>query len=162
MVVDDSNASGAAAGFYGSVTVSKGRAPPPDERIIDMPVQTFQHINTRSVDVERTRDFYVSILGLRVGPRPPFASKGYWLYLGEDPVVHLVQRGDGDTPPPGSGNVDHVAFHTTDLDGMRSALATAGVPFRETVVPRDGTVQIFIHDPDGVRLELNFAALDGS
>ena len=44
-----------------------------------MALHAFQHVNTRSADVERTRAFYER-LGLRVGDRPPFASRGYWLY----------------------------------------------------------------------------------
>jgi catechol 2,3-dioxygenase-like lactoylglutathione lyase family enzyme len=43
-----------------------------------------------------------------------------------------------------------------DLDSTRATLTAAGVPFRETVVPRDNTVQIFIHDPDGLKIEINF------
>jgi len=121
-----------------------------------MPVAAFQHVNTRSADVERTKDFYVR-LGLRVGDRPPFASRGYWMYLGDHPVLHLVQRKDGETPLDGSGNLDHVAFQATDLEGTRRVLAEAGLSFREAVVPRDNTVQIFVRDPDGIQVELNFA-----
>ena len=121
-----------------------------------MAVRAFQHVNTRSADVERTKEFYVR-LGLRVGDRPPFASRGYWLYLGDEPVLHLVQRPDGQPHHDGSGNVDHVAFAATDLDGTRRALRDAGLPFREALVPRDNTVQIFVQDPDGLTVELNFA-----
>ena len=122
-----------------------------------MPIDGFQHINTRSADVERTRDFYVRILGLEVGDRPPFASTGYWLYLGGQPIVHLVQRNPGDTAhATGSGNLDHVAFRGVDLAGTRAALTAAGIPFREAIVPRDQTLQIFVLDPDGIKLELNF------
>ena len=121
-----------------------------------MPVDGFQHVNIRSADVERTRDFYVRVLGLRVGDRPPFSSIGYWLYLGNQAVVHLVQRGPADTAADGSGNLDHVAFRGVDLDATRQTLRAAGIPFREAVVPRDNTVQIFVHDPDGIKLELNF------
>jgi catechol 2,3-dioxygenase-like lactoylglutathione lyase family enzyme len=121
-----------------------------------MPIDGFQHVNIRTTDLERARDFYVRALGLRVGDRPPFASIGYWLYLGSQPVVHLVQLAAGDTREAGSGRVDHVAFHGVDLDGTRGALTTAGIPFREVVVPRNDTVQIFIHDPDGVKIEINF------
>jgi catechol 2,3-dioxygenase-like lactoylglutathione lyase family enzyme len=120
-----------------------------------MPVSSFQHVNTRSADVERTRDFYVR-LGFRVGDRPPFASKGYWLYLGDHPVVHLVQRKDGEAHHAGAGNVDHVAFQAVDLEGTKRALADAGLPFREAIVPRDNTVQLFVTDPDGITVELNF------
>ena len=121
-----------------------------------MAIAGFQHVNIRAADAERTRDFYVRALGLRVGDRPPFASSGYWLYLGDTPVVHLVQRGPDDTREPGSGRLDHIAFLGLDLEGTRQLLQTAGIPFREAVVPRDNTVQIFLFDPDGVKIELNF------
>jgi catechol 2,3-dioxygenase-like lactoylglutathione lyase family enzyme len=122
-----------------------------------VPLRAFQHINTRSTDVDRTKAFYV-LLGLREGDRPPFASRGYWLYLGDQPVLHLVQRPENQEHYDGSGNVDHIAFAADDLEGVRRALAAAGLPFRETVVPRDGSIQIFIRDPDGVCVELNFAS----
>ena len=122
-------------------------------------IEGFQHLNIRTADVERARDFYVRALGLRVGDRPPFTSFGYWLYLGDQPVVHLVQCGPGESIEPGSGRLDHVAFRGVDLDGMRQTLHAAGVPFREAVVPRDQTVQIFLHDPDGLMLELTFERL---
>jgi len=121
-----------------------------------MPIDGFQHINIRSTDVERTRDFYVRILGLEVGDRPPFPSTGYWLYLAGQPIVHLVQRNPGDMAQAGSGNLDHVAFRGVDLEATRAALNVAGVPFREAIVPRDQTPQIFVVDPDGITLELNF------
>jgi catechol 2,3-dioxygenase-like lactoylglutathione lyase family enzyme len=122
-----------------------------------MPVDRLQHINTRSADVEATKEFYVRVLGLKVGPRPPFQSTGYWLYLDDAPILHLVQRPAGDAAKIGSGNLDHVAFRGVDLDGTRATLGAAGIPFREQVVPRDGTVQIFVHDPDGIQVELNFS-----
>jgi len=121
-----------------------------------MPIDGFQHINIRSADVERTRDFYVRVLGLRVGDRPPFASTGYWLYLGDTPIVHLVQRNPGDDVHAGSGNLDHVAFRGVDVEATRDTLTAAGIPFREAIVPRDQTLQIFVLDPDGIKLELNF------
>ena len=122
-----------------------------------MGVEAFQHVNTRSSDVERTRDFYVDVIGLAVGDRPPFPFKGYWLYLDGQPVLHLVQRAPGDRHHEGTGNLDHVAFRAIDYDGMRQRLAERGLPFREAVVPRDGTRQIFVKDPDGLTIELNFA-----
>jgi catechol 2,3-dioxygenase-like lactoylglutathione lyase family enzyme len=123
-----------------------------------MPIDGFQHVNIRTADLDRARDFYVRALGVRVGDRPPFASVGYWLYLGDVPVVHLVQLAPDDTRQPGSGRLDHVAFHGVDIEATRKSLTAAGIPFREAVVPRDNTVQIFIHDPDGLKLELNFDA----
>ena len=122
-----------------------------------MPIGALQHINIRCADVERSRAFY-ALLGLEVGPRPPFASSGYWLYLGPDPVVHLVQKPAGEPQRgPGTGDLDHIAFAGHDLPALRQTLTDAGLTFREAVVPRDQTVQLFVKDPDGVQLELNFA-----
>ncbi len=123
-----------------------------------MLIDTLQHINIRCADAERTRDFYVRILGLTVGDRPPFASSGYWLYLGKNPVVHLVQRPNGEKAhSDGSGNLDHIAFHGPNSEAMRKLLNAEGIKFREAIVPRENAVQFFLHDPDGVGVELNFS-----
>jgi catechol 2,3-dioxygenase-like lactoylglutathione lyase family enzyme len=123
-----------------------------------MPVDALQHINIRARDVERTRDFYVRVLGLRVGDRPPFTSTGYWLYLGTEPVIHLVQKTpDEPASAPTTGAIDHIAFRGVDLEGTRQALAREGLTFREAFVPRDNSVQLFVHDPDGIKIELNFS-----
>ena len=124
-----------------------------------MAIVGFQHINTRSTDVERTREFYERILGLRVGDRPALASTGYWLYAGDEPIVHLIQRPPGEPGDAGRGNFDHVAFSCSDLDGIRNALRAAVLPFRETVSPLNGAVQLRVQDPDGISLELNFGAV---
>lgn len=123
-----------------------------------MSVEAFQHVNTRSADVERTRAFYVDVIGLTVGDRPPFPFAGYWLYLGGQAVLHLVQRAPGDRHHEGTGNLDHVAFLASGYEGIRQRLVDRALPFREAVVPRDGTRQIFVKDPDGLTIELNFPA----
>ena len=127
-----------------------------------MPVDALQHINIRVTDAGRTRDFYVRILGLRVGDRPPFTSTGYWLYLGDDPVLHIVQK-TPDEPASAhtTGAIDHVAFRGVNLGETRRALIGEGLEFEERVLPRDQGVQLFVLDPDGIRIELNFEALTG-
>lgn len=123
-----------------------------------MAMGALQHINIRCADIRRSRDFYVDIMGLSEGPRPPFASSGYWLYTGAEPVVHLVQKpADEPVRGPGTGDLDHIAFAGHGLETFRALLSAAGLPFREAVVPRDRTIQIFVRDPDGVQLELNFS-----
>ncbi|MGH9143987.1 MAG: VOC family protein, partial [Vicinamibacterales bacterium] len=67
-----------------------------------------------------------------------------------------VQATPEDSRQAGAGYLDHVAFHGVDIDATRQTLRAAGIPFREAVVRRDHTGQIFIHDPDGLKIELNF------
>lgn len=136
------------------------------------------HFSIRTTDLEASRRFYEQVLGLSVGPRPPFAFPGYWLYLGDhgsvaNAVVHLIgldaQRpaglhdylGERDRATlRGSGAVDHVAFFTDGLARMRAHLRSLGVACRERRVPAIGLHQLFLDDPDGVVIELNYPAAE--
>jgi len=55
-----------------------------------------------------------------------------------------------------TGRLDHIAFAATDVEGVRKRLKARNVQFREQIVPRTGDTQIFLYDPDGVGVELNF------
>jgi len=132
-------------------------------------VKALEHVTIRCTQLARTRDFYCHLIGLSDGERPAFPFRGHWLYLGGVPVVHLVEaagggaawgRGD-ELPDPdaqsaGTGAFDHVAFHGEDFDAMRTKLAAANVEFRERVVPGGRLKQLFVPDPEGVLVEINF------
>ena len=126
-----------------------------------MAVDMLEHFTVRCTSLERTRDFYSEIVGLRVGPRPEFDFAGYWLYLGDQPVVHLVledEREDGCSQGAGqnTGALDHIAFRAQDLEGTRALLRAKGLDFKEAPVPGRPLHQVFVRDPDGVLIELNF------
>jgi catechol 2,3-dioxygenase-like lactoylglutathione lyase family enzyme len=57
-----------------------------------MDIQYIDHftIRSRPQDVEALRDFYGNVLGLRPGLRPDFSFLGYWMHLGDRPVVHIA------------------------------------------------------------------------
>ena len=59
-----------------------------------MALKTFEHVLILADDVDKTKDFYVEILGLEVGYRPDFPFKGYWLYLKDNKAacIHLAMR----------------------------------------------------------------------
>ncbi|MDC1023189.1 hypothetical protein OAR00_01400 [Alphaproteobacteria bacterium] len=42
-----------------------------------MALKTFEHVLILADYVDKTKDFYVHILGLNIGYRPDFPSKGY-------------------------------------------------------------------------------------
>jgi len=116
------------------------------------------HFTVRTRDMEGTRDFYVDVLGLRVGPRPDLGFPGYWLYCGPQPVVHLVPESAGIGAGPGedTGNFDHVAFLGDDYEGMRQHFGDLKLAFRENDVPSANIRQIFMADPNKVMIEINF------
>lgn len=130
------------------------------------------HYNIRTTKLQATVDFYTSVLGLRSGFRPG-TRPGAWLYDRTDvPVVHLSGV---DTADPqalkeleahlgakdismltGSGSIDHVAFEGADFQGARAHLERLGVPFTERDVTQLNLKQLFVTDPNGVTVELNF------
>lgn len=125
-----------------------------------MPVTGFNHYNLRAdrPTLDALRDFYVDIVGLREGFRPPFKRFGYWLYAGTQAVLHLTEaRPDESRPPNVVNTFDHVAFSCADADAMALHLTEANVAFRREHVPLTGQVQIFFRDPAGNGVELNFA-----
>ena len=83
-----------------------------------MPLTQLNHVTVRTQDMEGTKDFYEKVLGLHAGPRPPLRFPGYWLYCGEQPVVHLVPDSGaiGAGPSPDTGNFDHIAFLAEDFE----------------------------------------------
>jgi glyoxylase I family protein len=126
-------------------------------------VRGLDHYNLRAPRelLERIRDWYRDAIGLEVGERPPFRFHGYWLYAGGRPILHLSEAGAGEAHPvPGSGTFDHVAFACRGIAAMRARLDALGVPYRVADVPLAGVRQIFMHDPAGNGVELNFVARD--
>ena len=125
-----------------------------------MPLKNLNHLLIRARDVDATRDFYCDVLGLAEGERPPFPFKGYWMYIGDQAVVHLAERApenDGND----TGAIDHVAFEATGLTDMLARLETLGIPAHNRKVPGQGLHQVFVSDPNGVMIELNYAAVEG-
>lgn len=123
-----------------------------------MPLTLLNHVTVRTDDLEGTRDFYSEVLGLREGPRPPLSFPGYWLYCGEQAVVHLVPPSGaiGSDGSDSTGNFDHVAFSAEDFEGMRARFVRLGIKFREQTVPGARLRQLFVQDPNHIMVELNF------
>jgi catechol 2,3-dioxygenase-like lactoylglutathione lyase family enzyme len=117
------------------------------------------HFNIRTHKLTETVRFYENVLGLEKGPRPNFAFPGAWMYSEGKAVVHLVDISATDEPQkPDSGVVHHVAFVSTGFDGMSQRLKSRGMPFEARQVPGGELWQIFVNDPNGVMIELNYEA----
>ena len=130
-----------------------------------MTIVGLEHVLVLSDDIDRTRDFYCEVVGLSVGDRPPLEFPGYWLYADTTPCLHIAERrayaahavGLGlavSESGPGAGPVDHIAFSALDYHALTARLAEHGVPAVTNVVP-GGPRQVFVDDPNGVRVEIN-------
>lgn len=130
-------------------------------------LQGLGHVTIRSADFERTERFYCDLLGLRKGPRPAIPIPGRWYYIGSRAVVHVLPRtsparddahGPGRDPAQegAAGAVDHFALDAQDLPAFEARLRAAGQPFERSRLADTEVWQLFLTDPDGVRVELCF------
>ena len=139
-----------------------------------MPLHHLQHFLIQTEDLEKTRDWYVDVLGMWVGPAPDFKFPVYWLYIGDIDVLHITEGGaktsenrlrylgQQSTATAGSGVVDHVAFRASGLMEMIEHFQRRGIDFKERRVNDQGLYQLFLIDPNGVKIELNFEAAEAA
>jgi catechol 2,3-dioxygenase-like lactoylglutathione lyase family enzyme len=69
----------------------------------------------------------------------------------------------GTTPESATNNtgvVDHIAFSATEPESLAARLETLGVPMRKRFFAEFRLFQIFVKDPDGLTIELNFHGIE--
>ncbi len=135
-----------------------------------MALNRIDHLSIRTTRLAETRRFYCDVLGMQDGYRPPFNFGGAWLYSNGKSELHIVEI-DHANPGPvvaylgekaltdadNSGSVDHLAFSAQDAPAMKAHFEQIGVPYRERLVPSMNLTQLFVDDPNGITIELNFA-----
>ncbi|MBW8815915.1 MAG: VOC family protein [Caulobacterales bacterium] len=118
-------------------------------------VNGLDHVNIRTADLAATKALFVGVLGLAEGWRPPFPFPGAWLYAGDKDVVHLVEV-ERPAADSAGASLDHFAFDIADYDEALRRVETTGLSFRATATPGTSVKQIFVRDPNGVTIELNW------
>lgn len=112
-----------------------------------------------NTELNRVRDFYCDVLGMREGPRPNFEFPGHWLYVGDVALLHLAAILPDQPSRIAEGcmsGFDHVSLAGAKLGAVRKLLADRGIPFEELPVPGWPLWQIFLRDPVGSKIELTF------
>lgn len=136
------------------------------------------HCNIRTLDLPATIGFYSDVLDLKPSFFPGSSDRGAWLHDSTDrPVIHLVavdpadpagsiaairgmrgEDGGGFEPTMlrGSGAIDHIAFECTDYEAMEGRLQALDLRYTANEVESIGLRQLFVSDPNGITVELNF------
>ena len=138
-----------------------------------MPLSHIEHFLVAADDIDATRDWYARVLGMKSGPHPDFGFPVHWMYIGQVDVVHIgpsakmagdiqkkylgrTSQGTGQ----GTGALDHIAFRATGLRETISHLKKEGVAFSQRRANGQALFQLFFHDPNGIKIELNFDAAE--
>ena len=136
-----------------------------------MPLKHIEHFLVAADDIDATRDWYARVLGMTSGPHPDFGFPVHWMYLGELDVVHIgpsarmagaIQKQylgrTSQGSQQGTGAIDHIAFRATGLRGMLEHLKKEQISFTQRRANGQALFQLFFHDPNGIKIELNFDA----
>ena len=118
------------------------------------------HYNLRAAPeiIEKLKNFYIEIVGLKLGHRPPFKNGGYWLYANDKDVLHLsFSKNDITNELHVSSTFDHMAFTAKNEMDHINVLKENNIDYIIREVPEIGTRQIFFKDPAGNGIELIFS-----
>ena len=121
-----------------------------------MNLNSLDHVNIRTANLDHMVAFYTRCLGLRPGPRPPFKFGGAWLYCQDQAVIHLVEVGT--QPTLKEVQIEHFAFLATDLASFLDRLRSFETAYDVQLIPGSERRQINVRDPDGNHIEIQFPA----
>jgi catechol 2,3-dioxygenase-like lactoylglutathione lyase family enzyme len=132
-----------------------------------VPLKRMEHFLVLSDDIDATQRFYCDVLGMTPGFRPALDFPGYWLYLGDTPCIHVAEwaayavwtKQVGipiSSRAAGTGPLDHIAFNASGFDEIAARLERLGIESSRNTLDDIGLRQIFIKDPNGLMIELNF------
>ena len=110
-------------------------------------------------DLEKSAQFYSTILGLPEIYNAGLGPKFRWFALDNKVQIHLIESED-DSFTPHKGV--HLALNVDDLDGFMTFLKQKNIPFENwpgepgvTNSRPDGVRQIYLRDLDGYWIEIN-------
>ena len=134
-----------------------------------MQVRALNHVNIRTERLAETVAFYTEVLGMTSRPPPGLSdtSRGTWICDEEDrPVIHIGSAasryptdgilGSSGEGARGGGAIHHVALECLGYDELLARLKAADLTVATNEVAMADLRQIFVEDPNGVTLELNF------
>ena len=138
-----------------------------------MPLSHIEHFLIAADDIDATRDWYARVLGMKSGPHPDFGFPVHWMYVGDTDVVHIgpsakmagaIQKQylgrTSQATAEGTGAIDHIAFRASGLRQMMEHLRAEGVQFSQRRANGQALFQLFFHDPNGIKIELNYDAAE--
>ena len=122
-------------------------------------IKAINHYNLRSDEETMIilKNFYINVVGLSLGKRPSFKSKGFWLDAEGKDILHLSSTKNNELKEHHvNSTFDHLAFSASNMSHYEKILTDHNIKYSYREVPEIGTKQIFFKDPVGNGIELIF------
>lgn len=117
------------------------------------------HVAVYVVDLQKSGDFYMNVLGLDSIPEPFHDGRHIWLRIGPGASMHIIQGAEAKKEYYKN---NHICFSVSSVDDFTALLRKRSIPYEDvagrqmSVTTRvDGVKQIWLRDPDGYWLEIN-------
>lgn len=133
-------------------------------------IESLHHVSLPVTDLERSREFYMEILGLEEIERPPLNFAGAWFRVGNGHLHLLVSHTSTFRTEKSLDSRDiHFAIRVTSYHQAKMHLRSKGyhpaaedpmMKLKESPHATVGFPQLYIMDPDRNVIELNAAQLD--
>jgi catechol 2,3-dioxygenase-like lactoylglutathione lyase family enzyme len=105
------------------------------------------HMLLKVADINRSERFYVDLLGFKIRPAKPLADGRPFVPF-EQGIALTSGR------PPGSPQIDHIAFKAKNVAAIAARLKSADVKFDRDLHDGIYGLTIYVFDPDGNMIEL--------
>lgn len=131
-----------------------------------MKVNALDHVNIITADLHGTARFFGDLLDLEIRDGPPPSPHDMVQWLHDDAgraIIHVnsldcPRAFDREVAPGPTGSIHHVAFNCSGHAGIIARLEARGLAYKCNEITSIGLQQVFVCDPNGVLLELNFFA----
>jgi catechol 2,3-dioxygenase-like lactoylglutathione lyase family enzyme len=124
-----------------------------------MAMYWLDHVNIRTTRLDEMSAFYEDVLGLKRGKRPSFPFGGAWHYCGSSAIVHLVESKK--PIKSGEAQVEHFALRAGgSMKAFQRKLRKADIPYDVISLEEINMRQVNVYDPDGNKIEVQYAATD--
>lgn len=116
------------------------------------------HISYQVTDYRKTRDFYASLMGMKV--TDDNGTSQCWLRFGENGagIIARNRRQPASTDAPVKSVIDHIAYKIDgwNTDAVKAELASRGLsPRLDTGNGNEGYASFHVKDPDGWDLQIS-------
>lgn len=131
-----------------------------------MKVESLDHVNIIAADLDATARFYVEVFGLqrRDAPPPLTETQAQWMFdetgraIFHINSVECPRTYEREVHPGPTGSIHHVALRCSGYEDITGRLRDRQLTFQVNNIAAIGLRQVFVMDPNGVLLELNFSA----
>ncbi|MFO7723951.1 MAG: VOC family protein [Oceanipulchritudo sp.] len=122
-------------------------------------IKQLAHVCLHSEDLEATRRFYCTGLGMEKGFDFQRSEEhfGYYLKAGSRSFIEVFKGS-----PKAVGNIDHLALEVSDIHALADHLRKQGIPVSDPQLGADNSWQAWLEDPSGVKIELHEYTLESS